>query len=155
MAAFRQPCLGISKNTMQYNTIQYRVDSYKSHCYMMETPWRNIPLCILTYFGCYTLVLDIYTTSHELRWIRKQLVTRWAIGLGVWHYRGNRNRYLQTSKAPLKSQVQDTSLFTSVESNQRGCPKNSQARWRAWGGKIIICYGVASHQHTDARWSKD
>src|SRR6218665_2326694 len=30
----------------------------------------------------------------------------------------NRNRKLQTSKAPLKSQVQGTSLFTSAASNQ-------------------------------------
>ena len=37
----------------------------------------------------------------------------------------NRNRNLQTSKAPLKS----TSLFTSAASNQRGCPKNSP--WEA------------------------
>src|SRR6218665_3433783 len=32
----------------------------------------------------------------------------------------NRNRKLQTSKAPLKSQAQGTSLFTSAASNQRG-----------------------------------
>ena len=36
----------------------------------------------------------------------------------------NRNRKLQTSKAPLKSQAQGTSLFTSAASNQRGFPKN-------------------------------
>jgi len=41
----------------------------------------------------------------------------------------NRNRKLQTSKAPLKSQAQDTSLFTSAASNQRGFPKNSP--WEA------------------------
>src|SRR6218665_3575880 len=35
------------------------------------------------------------------------------------------NRKLQTSKAPLKSQAQGTSLFTSAASNQRGFPKNS------------------------------
>src|SRR6218665_2278706 len=34
----------------------------------------------------------------------------------------NRNRKLQTSKAPLKSQAQGTSLFTSAVSNQRGFP---------------------------------
>src|SRR6218665_3865033 len=34
----------------------------------------------------------------------------------------NRNRKLQTSKAPLKSQAQGTSLFTSAASNQRGFP---------------------------------
>ena len=33
------------------------------------------------------------------------------------------NRNLQTSKAPLKSQAQGTSLFTSATSNQRGCSK--------------------------------
>src|SRR6218665_2508841 len=36
----------------------------------------------------------------------------------------NRNRKLQTSKAPLKSQAQGTSLFTSAASNQRVFPKN-------------------------------
>src|SRR6218665_485039 len=41
----------------------------------------------------------------------------------------NRNRNLQTSKAPLKSQAQGTSLFTSATSNQRGFPKNSP--WEA------------------------
>ena len=39
------------------------------------------------------------------------------------------NRNLQTSKVPLKSQAQGTSLFTSAASNQRGCPKNSP--WEA------------------------
>src|SRR6218665_2294994 len=34
----------------------------------------------------------------------------------------NRNRNLQTSKAPLKGQAQGTSLFTSAASNQRGFP---------------------------------
>src|SRR6218665_81978 len=37
----------------------------------------------------------------------------------------NRNRKLQTSKVPLKSQAQGTTLFTSAASNQRGFPKNS------------------------------
>ena len=41
----------------------------------------------------------------------------------------NRNHKLQTSKAPLKSQAQGTSLFTSAPSNQRGFPKNSP--WEA------------------------
>src|SRR6218665_270147 len=41
----------------------------------------------------------------------------------------NRNRKLHTSKAPLKSQAQGTSLFTSAASNQRGFPKNSP--WEA------------------------
>src|SRR6218665_3012849 len=40
-----------------------------------------------------------------------------------------RNRNLQTSKAPLKSQAQSTSLFTSAASNQRGFPKSSP--WEA------------------------
>src|SRR6218665_2348475 len=44
-------------------------------------------------------------------------------------YNRNRNRNLQTSKAPLKSQTQGTSLFTSAASNQRGFPKNSP--WEA------------------------
>ena len=34
----------------------------------------------------------------------------------------NRNHKLQISKAPLKSQAQGTSLFTSAASNQRGFP---------------------------------
>jgi len=34
------------------------------------------------------------------------------------------NRNLHTSKAPLKSHVQGTSLFTSAVSNQRGCSEN-------------------------------
>src|SRR6218665_3466 len=34
----------------------------------------------------------------------------------------NRNRKLQTSKEPLKSQAQGTSLFTSAASKQRGFP---------------------------------
>src|SRR6218665_1573500 len=34
----------------------------------------------------------------------------------------DRNRKLQTSKAPLKSQSQGTSLFTSAASNQMGFP---------------------------------
>ena len=37
----------------------------------------------------------------------------------------NRNRNLQTSKAPLKSQAQGTSLFTRAASNHRGRPKDS------------------------------
>src|SRR6218665_3948410 len=41
----------------------------------------------------------------------------------------NRNRKLQTSKAQLKSQAQDTNLFTSAASNQRDFPKNSP--WEA------------------------
>src|SRR6218665_1730745 len=40
-----------------------------------------------------------------------------------------RNRKLQTSKAPLKSQAQGTNLFTSAASNQRDFPKNSP--WQA------------------------
>ena len=41
----------------------------------------------------------------------------------------NRNSKLKTSKAPLKSEAQGTSLFTSAASNQRGFPKNSP--WEA------------------------
>src|SRR6218665_3998832 len=41
----------------------------------------------------------------------------------------NRNRKLQTSKAPLKRQAQGTSLFTSAASNQGDFPKNSP--WEA------------------------
>src|SRR6218665_2512369 len=42
------------------------------------------------------------------------------------------NRNLQTSKAPLKSQAQGTSLFTSAASNQRGFPKNSPWVAQVW-----------------------
>ena len=35
-----------------------------------------------------------------------------------------RNRKLQISKAPLESQAQGTSLFTSAASNQRGYSKD-------------------------------
>ena len=40
------------------------------------------------------------------------------------------HRKLQTSKVPLKSQAQGTSLFTSAASSQRGCPKGSQKEVR-------------------------
>ena len=45
------------------------------------------------------------------------------------HWDRNRNRKLQTSKTPLKSQAQGTILFTSAALNQRGFPKNSP--WEA------------------------
>jgi len=35
-----------------------------------------------------------------------------------------RNRDLKISRSPLKSQAQGTSLFTSVATNHRGCPKS-------------------------------
>src|SRR6218665_3678460 len=49
----------------------------------------------------------------------------------------NRNRKLQISKAPLKSQAQDTSLFTSAASNQRGFPKNNNP----WEPQVRSLYG--------------
>src|SRR6218665_2729388 len=40
-------------------------------------------------------------------------------------------RQLQTSKEPLESQVQSTSLLkTAVQSSQRGCPRSSQKKAR-------------------------
>src|SRR6218665_1422993 len=61
---------------------------------------------------------------------------RWSSKIGsfnLWYNKDNshrnRNRKLQTSKAPLKSQAQGTSLFTSATSSQRGFPKNSP--WEA------------------------
>src|SRR6218665_3033429 len=60
------------------------------------------------------------TVDHEI------LVKRLQLSFGLSR---NGNRKLQTSKAPLKSQAQGTSLFTSAASNQRGFPKNSQ--WEA------------------------
>src|SRR6218665_473735 len=56
----------------------------------------------------------------------------------------NRNRNLQTSKAPLKSQAQGTILFTSVASNQRGFPKNS-----AWEAQVRLPEGERMRQ---IRW---
>src|SRR6218665_3013468 len=55
-----------------------------------------------------------------------------------------RNRNLQTSKAPLKSQAQGTILFTSVASNQRGFPKNS-----AWEAQVRLPEGERMRQ---IRW---
>ena len=75
----------------------------------------------------------------------------------------NRNRKLQTSKAPLKSLAQGTSLFTSVARgwenalNQRGFPKNSP--WEAqvrlpWqkvrGGRLGVKAGV----HLGDEWAE-
>ena len=37
----------------------------------------------------------------------------------------NRNRSLQTSKAPLESQVQDAGVLTGAGLNQRGCLKGT------------------------------
>ena len=50
----------------------------------------------------------------------------------------NRNRKLQTSKAPLKSQAQGTSLFTSAASNQRGFPL-VRGRLRSGCQNVIEC----------------
>src|SRR6218665_779039 len=60
-----------------------------------------------------------------------QVLERFAVSGYIYPaYRNrNRNRKLQTSKAPLKSQAQGTSLFTSAASNQRVFPKNSP--WEA------------------------
>jgi len=44
----------------------------------------------------------------------------------------NRNRKRQISKAPLKSQAQGTSLFTSAASNQRAFPKNGPWEAQVW-----------------------
>src|SRR6218665_1799274 len=53
----------------------------------------------------------------------------------------NRNSKLQTSKAPLKSQAQGPSLFTSAASNQRGFPKNSP-----WEAQVRFPEGERMHQ---------
>src|SRR6218665_3405859 len=53
----------------------------------------------------------------------------------------NHNRNLQTSKAPLKSQVQGTSLFTSDASNQRGFPMNS-----LWEAQVRLPEGERMRQ---------
>src|SRR6218665_1108306 len=71
--------------------------------------------------------------SDELRrnkWFTEYLLLReHKEGIETCKIACNRNRKLQTSKAPLKSQVQGTRLFTSAASNQRGFPKNSP--WEA------------------------
>src|SRR6218665_3009241 len=48
----------------------------------------------------------------------------------------NRNRNLQTSEAVLECQMQDTNLFTSAASNQRGLYKVSQKE-----GQVRLPYG--------------
>src|SRR6218665_2892220 len=53
----------------------------------------------------------------------------------------NHNRNLQTSKGPLKSQAQRTSLFTSAASNQRGFPKNS-----LWEAQVRLPEGERMRQ---------
>src|SRR6218665_4153892 len=60
---------------------------------------------------------------------RKCIRSVMSVNLICQNRNRNRNRKLQTSKAPLKSQAQGTSLFTSAASNQRGFPKNSP--WEA------------------------
>src|SRR6218665_2511614 len=64
----------------------------------------------------------------------------------------NLNRNLQTSKAPLKSQAQGTSLFTSAASNQRGFPKNSP-----WEAQVRLPEGermrqIKSNQINSFNW---
>src|SRR6218665_1072761 len=59
----------------------------------------------------------------------------------------NRNRHLQTSKAPLKNQAPGPSLFTKAALNQSGCPKYSpweaQVRYqRVRGGRLGVKAGV-------------
>ena len=58
-------------------------------------------------------------------------------------WKANRNRKLQTSKAPLISQAQGTSLFTSAASSQMGCPSNSP-----WEARIAYCAGVSRRSAT-------
>ena len=64
------------------------------------------------------------------------------------------NRNLQTSKVPLKSQAQGTSLFTSTASNQRGCPKNS-----TWEAKVQLTSKDAKTEgeklRSDWHWLKN
>ena len=49
----------------------------------------------------------------------------------------NRNRKLQTSKAPLKSQAQGTSLLTSAALNQRGFQRIVRGKLRFGCQKVI------------------
>src|SRR6218665_1102910 len=73
----------------------------------------------------YRLPIDFYVCTYMYMHYHNNIMHRPS------HLRRNRNRNrkLQTSKAPLKSQAQGTSLFTSAASNQRGFPKNSP--WEA------------------------
>ena len=52
------------------------------------------------------------TVIHRLERLETSPVPKFVAGLDL---NRNRNRKLQTSKAPLKSQAQGTSLFTSAE----------------------------------------
>ena len=56
-------------------------------------------------------------------------------------YENDRNRKLNISKAPLKSQDQGTSLLTSAASNQMGFQKNSP-----WEAHVRFPYGERMRQ---------
>src|SRR6218665_796760 len=58
----------------------------------------------------------------------------------------NRNRKLQTSKAPLKSQAQGTSLFMSAASNQRGFQRIVRGRLRSVFQRVRECVKYALHR---------
>jgi len=48
-----------------------------------------------------------------------------GVTIHMWWEYSARNHNLTTSKVPLKSQVQGTTLFTNAASNQREWPENS------------------------------
>src|SRR6218665_2411656 len=70
------------------------------------------------------------TVDHEI------LVKRLQLSFGLSR---NGNRKLQTSKAPLKSQAQGTSLFTSAASNQRDFQRIVRGRLRSGCQRVIEC----------------
>jgi len=53
---------------------------------------------------------------------------RWQVSVAEIEIAQGRNRNLQTSKAPLKSQAQGTSLFMSTVLNQRNSPEEVQVQ---------------------------
>ena len=85
---------------------------------------------------------------EEWRCLKKRMVKTliWSVTLYCAEIRSmrkdrNRNRKLKTSKAPLKSQAQGTSLFTSAASNQRGFPNNSP-----WESQVRLPEGERMRQ---------
>src|SRR6218665_3274760 len=67
--------------------------------------------------------------NHSINQSANQSLKNSSINFTSPRYNCNRNRKLQISKAPLESQAQSFSLFTSAASKQRGFPKNSP--WEA------------------------
>src|SRR6218665_817530 len=98
--------------------------------------------CVNYALGCktamsWTLLLRQSITLH---WFHVYERIRFKLALFGYSNR-NSNRKIQISKAPLKSQAQGTSLFTSAASNQRVFPKNSP-----WEEQVRFPYGERMRQ---------